>query len=259
MKAHHTTALDLSPGDKIDKASYVPAYTQVANVLKRKISEGVYLPGAQLPSEAAIASSFRISAMTARQAIGLLAEEGLIERIQGRGTFVKVLQFTSSNFGLDPLARIFASKDDISIRIVEANVQPASEDIQRRLGLASRRSVILVKRLILHQNEPVTYQVSHALADPASPFVETMLETNVLTGFLLDKDLSSFKKAEFKLLPASLGTEEAGQLRLPEGQSIFRLEHVYYDFNDSPSACGWFFIAPDKMPLTCRLGVWSHE
>jgi GntR family transcriptional regulator len=259
MKENNTTSLELSPEDGIDKTSYVPAYVQVANVLKQKISRGVYQPGSQLPSEAAIAAGFQISAMTARQAIGLLAEEGLIDRIQGRGTFVKILQFTSSNFGLDSLARIFATEDDISIRIIEASVQLASEDIKNRLDLESKSSVILVKRLILHQNEPLIYQISYALADPESPFVETMLETNVLTGFLLKKDLNSFKKAEFKLLPAFLQPEEAETLNLPEGESVFKLEHTYYDFNDAPAACGWFIIAPEKMPLICRLGVWSHE
>lgn len=259
MKANNTTSLKLLPEDGIDKNSYVPAYVQVANLLKQKISKGIYQPGSQLPSEAAIANSFQISAMTARQAIGLLAEEGLIDRIQGRGTFVKILQFTSSNFGLDSLARIFATEDDISIRIIEASVQLATEDIKNRLRLESKSSVILVKRLVLHQNEPLIYQISYALADPESPFVETMLETNVLTGFLLKKDLNSFKKAEFKLLPACLQPEEAETLHLPAGESVFKLEHIYYDFNDSPAACGWFIITPEKMPLVCRLGVWSYE
>jgi DNA-binding GntR family transcriptional regulator len=117
----------------------------------------------------------------------------------------------------------------------------------------------LVKRLILHKNEPAIYQTSYALADPESPFVETMLETNVLTGFLLEKNVSSFKKAEFKLWPASLQPEEAEHLHLPEGESVFKLEHIYYDYNDRPSACGWFFIAPEMMPLRCRMGVWNDE
>ncbi len=252
-------SFDLSPEDELDKKSYLPAYVQVANVLKQKISRGLYQPGSRLPSEAAIAHGFQISAMTARQAIGLLAEEGLIDRIQGRGTFVKRLQFTSSNFGLDSLARIFATKDDISIRILEASVQTAAEDVSNRLHLESGCSVILVRRLVLHKHEPAIYQTSYALADPESPFVETMLETDELTGFLLKEDLSSFKKAELKLLPASLKPEEAEQLHLPEGESVFKLEHIYYDFNDSPSACGWFIISPEKMPLISRLGVWNHE
>ncbi len=259
MKATNLNLLNFSTQDKIDKTSYLPAYAQLANILKQKISKGIYQPGSRLPSEAAIANSFHISAMTARQAIGVLADEGLIERVQGRGTFVKRLQLTSSNFGLESLGLILAAKEDVSIRIINASVQPAYGDIKNKLHLESGSSVILVKRVISHKDEPVAYQISYAPADPESPFVETMLETNVITEFYLDKDISSFKKAEFKLLPASLKQDEAEQLHLPKGASVFKLEHVYFDFNDSPAACGWFFIAPEKMPLICRMGVWTQE
>ena len=259
MKEKDPSLANLDPEDRIDKSSYVPAYAQVANILKQKISQGVYQPGARLPSEAAIANQFSISAMTARQAIGNLAEEGLIDRVQGRGTFVKRLQFISSSFGLESLGTILAAKEDISIHIIDASLQPARDDVVTRLELGPGKSVIQVKRLISHKKQPFIYQVSYALADPASPFVETMLESNVITNFFLDRDISSFKKAEFKLLPAALEPAEAKLLSQPDGASVFKLEHVYFDFNDSPAACGWFLISPAKMPLVCRMGVWNHD
>jgi GntR family transcriptional regulator len=57
-------------------------------------------------------------------------------------------------------------------------------------------------------------------------------------------------------LPISLDQREAGFLHLNEGENVFKLEHIYYDFADLPSAFGWFLIAPEKMPLVCRMGVW---
>lgn len=259
MKENIIDTPKISEKDKIDKKSYVPAYAQLAGILKQKISKGIYRPGARLPSESAVARSFGISAMTARQAIGILSEEGLIDRIQGRGTFVKRLKFTSSSFGLESLRQIFLDKEKLEVRIISAGIQPASNDIKNRLQLESDCSVILVKRLILHDKKPVIYQISYALADPESPFVETMLETDVLTEFFLEKDLSSFKKAEFKLLPTSLKPDEAKQLHLKKGDSVFKLEHTYYGFGALPSAYGWFLIAPDKMALTCKMGVWNNE
>jgi GntR family transcriptional regulator len=259
MRENITALPVISEEDKLDKTSYVPAYAQLASILRQKISKGIYQPGAQLPSEAAIASGFGISAMTARQAIGILAEEGLVERIQGRGTFVKRLKFTSSNFGLDSLRQIFIEKEKLEVLIINASVKVAPKEIRKKLQLESGSSVIVVERLILHDKKPVIYQISYALADPESPFVETMLETNVLTGFLLEKELSSFKKAEFKLLPNSLKQNEAELLHLKAGESVFKLEHTYYGFNDLPSACGWFLIEPGKMPLICRMGVWNDD
>jgi hypothetical protein len=62
--------------ERIDKKDHLPAYAQLARILKQRISDGTYQPGTRLPSEAAIAENFGISAMTARQAIGILAQEG---------------------------------------------------------------------------------------------------------------------------------------------------------------------------------------
>ncbi len=250
------TTPEFSKDEKIDKKNHLPAYAQLARILKQRISNGVYQPGARLPSEAAIANNFGISAMTARQAIGILAEDGLVDRIQGRGTFVKRLQFTSSNFGLDALRDIFGEKEKLEARIIKATVEAAREDIKTILRLGENNSVILVERLILHEKKPLIFHVSYARADPESPFVETMLDTDVLTGLFLEKSLSSLKKAELRLLPVSLNRREADFLHLTEGENVFKLEHIYYDFRDLPSACGWFLIAPYKMPLVCRMGVW---
>lgn len=257
MKNNKMNTSDFSEDDQIDKTSYLPAYAQLAYILKQWISKGIYHPGARLPSEAAIAKNFKISAMTARQAIGILDKEGLVDRIQGRGTFVKRLKFTSSRFGLDSLRKVLMDREKHEVRVINAKKEEASENLRKILQLRPGSSVILVERLILQAQKPFIYQISYALAEPESPFVETMLDTDVLTGLLLEKDLSFFKKAELRLLPTSLNKKEAGLLHLMEGESVYKLEHTYYGSNDSPSAFGWFLIAPEKMPLVCRMGVWN--
>jgi GntR family transcriptional regulator len=64
-------------------------YAQVAQRLRRDITEGRYKPGDTLPSEMAIAKQFKVSRQTVRQAIALLRAEALVEVEQGRGTFVR--------------------------------------------------------------------------------------------------------------------------------------------------------------------------
>ena len=240
----------------IDKKSHLPAYAQLAGILRQRISDGTFRSGARLPSEAAIAENFGISAMTARQAVGLLAEEGLVNRVQGRGTFVNRLKFTSSHFRLDALHRLLKDKTKLRARIIKATVEDAREDLKEVLQLKNENSVILVERLIFHETTPLIFHTGYARADPESPFLETMLDTDVLTGLFLEESIPGFKKAELRLLPACLDQREAGFLQLVEGQNVFRLEHVYYDFTDLPLAFGWFLIAPEKMPLICKIGVW---
>jgi GntR family transcriptional regulator len=67
----------------------VPLYGRIFAILRQRILDQAYLPGDQLASEDRLATEFGVSRATIRQAIGKLAEEGLIERRQGRGTFIR--------------------------------------------------------------------------------------------------------------------------------------------------------------------------
>lgn len=64
-------------------------YTQVITHFRAKILDGSLVVGARLPTELAIAEEFGISRGTVRQAMTALVNEGLLERVPGRGTFVR--------------------------------------------------------------------------------------------------------------------------------------------------------------------------
>src|SRR5262245_7932891 len=63
-------------------------YQHVATLIRNRIHGGDYVPGERLPSIEVLAHSFRVAIVTVRQALALLEQESLIERQQGRGTFV---------------------------------------------------------------------------------------------------------------------------------------------------------------------------
>ena len=64
-------------------------YLKLYNSIKDDIERGKYAPGAKLPPEAELRKAFSISAITVKKAFTMLAEEGLVRRVPGRGTFVK--------------------------------------------------------------------------------------------------------------------------------------------------------------------------
>lgn len=64
-----------------------PRYELIADYLKDLIAGSE--PGERLPSEAELCERFEVSRMTARQAVQLVANDGLIERRRGAGTFVR--------------------------------------------------------------------------------------------------------------------------------------------------------------------------
>jgi len=65
-----------------------PRYRQIATFLKKQITGGKLKPGDSLPTEMQLCESFSISRHTARDALRLLSEDGLIERRRGAGTIV---------------------------------------------------------------------------------------------------------------------------------------------------------------------------
>lgn len=64
-------------------------HQQVADDLRRLIASGTYATGERLPSEARLSDRYRVSTPTLREALELLRAEGLIEKFQGRGNFVR--------------------------------------------------------------------------------------------------------------------------------------------------------------------------
>jgi GntR family transcriptional regulator, arabinose operon transcriptional repressor len=65
-------------------------YAQIMSFYRERILNGILPAGTQLPTEMEIAQEHQISRGTVRQALTLLATEGLLERVQGKGTFVRL-------------------------------------------------------------------------------------------------------------------------------------------------------------------------
>ncbi|MEA5069182.1 MAG: GntR family transcriptional regulator [Christensenellaceae bacterium] len=64
-------------------------YHRVYNALKARIASGELKPGGKLPGEKELTDAFSVSGITVKKALNMLAEQGLVVRIPGRGTFVR--------------------------------------------------------------------------------------------------------------------------------------------------------------------------
>src|SRR4030081_2649822 len=72
----------------VDKASPVPYYYQLLQLLERAITSGSLSPGEKIPTEAALCERFDVSRTVVRQARSDLDRTGLVTRVKGKGTFV---------------------------------------------------------------------------------------------------------------------------------------------------------------------------
>jgi DNA-binding LacI/PurR family transcriptional regulator len=72
-------------------------YKKIYNQLSTDIMSGVYLPGTKVPSEKELSNQYGVSRITSKRALEKLVEEGLIERIPGKGSFVREAPSSGKN------------------------------------------------------------------------------------------------------------------------------------------------------------------
>ncbi|MBN8986769.1 MAG: GntR family transcriptional regulator [Rhizobiales bacterium] len=75
-------------GHRIFGSTPIPRYVQLAELFRHRMDKGEWRPGSTLPSIDDLMEQFDVARVTIRQAIALLADEGLLSPQRGRGTFV---------------------------------------------------------------------------------------------------------------------------------------------------------------------------
>ncbi|WP_410601569.1 GntR family transcriptional regulator [Amycolatopsis sp. lyj-90] len=103
-------------------------YLQVAGGLRAAIASGEYSPGAQLPTYADLAEAWGVAPNTAKSAVSLLRDEGLVVTRHGKGSFVRTQPTggETANRGIDSSdERVWQAIADIRRRLAE---------VERRLG-----------------------------------------------------------------------------------------------------------------------------
>lgn len=72
----------------VDHGAREPVYLQVADFIETRIRSGELPPGRTIPSESTLQQEYGISRGTARKAVAVLRERGLVDTVPMRGTFV---------------------------------------------------------------------------------------------------------------------------------------------------------------------------
>lgn len=78
----------MGPLTKTYKRSRIPLYLQVASTLRKRIEDGLWEPGQKISTLEELEEEFQVARVTVRQAIDVLQKDGLVNRQQGKGTFV---------------------------------------------------------------------------------------------------------------------------------------------------------------------------
>ncbi len=133
---------------------------QVRAILEQMI-EGELHPGDAIPSERTLVERLGVSRVTIRQAIADLVDNGALERVHGKGTYVTGPQ-VDSRLHLTSFSREMRDRGLIPATVVlSAKELTAADDIAYALRIRPGRPVVRVERLRTADGTPMAYEVGY--------------------------------------------------------------------------------------------------
>lgn len=239
---------------KIDRRSHEPSYTQLVHIIQDQVASGELRAGDRLPSESQLCKYHRVSPMTVRRAINILVEQGVVITEQGRGTFIKPIQVWEAVFRLDELQRMLEDANNSEVKIMELRLIPADARTSNKMNLNINSPVLYIRRLIYSQGKPLLYHREFLVYDPLRPIVESEMEVTSLKGLFKGDNNSALKRGTLTIDATILTPEESQTLQLSSRIAAFRLEHIFYDYEDKPVSWGWFICPSDFLRFTATVG-----
>lgn len=150
-----------------ESPAFHPLYRQIKALITQSLVAGEWKPGSAIPSEQDLAKRFNVSQGTVRTAISELAEEKLLIRYQGRGTFVASHAEERVQFPFLRITPDTGALDRLSATLLSLARTRADATERTALQLKRGASLWLLKRLLTLNGQDVCYEEVRL---PASSF-----------------------------------------------------------------------------------------
>jgi len=201
------------------------------------VREGRLPPGSRVPSERELAAEYGISRMTARAAVQLLAQRGLVERRERSGVFVARPKIEQE---LDTVAGFYD-------QMLSRGIVPGAEVVEAHTAEAGGLDVAVAERLDLRGDEPV-HVVARKRTGNGEPLVmeESYFPARLFPG-LLDEDLTGSVyellrgrygrgpvRARQEIEPTLLDAGAAAALGIGPDVPALRVTRTAWDAHDRP-------------------------
>lgn len=188
-------------------------------------------PGSRFPTDRELTDTFGVSKITVSQAIKSLVDSGYLERMQGKGTFVKRPLFERSELRLNSF-----SEDTVKMgykpgaRLLEHRIEEPSEEIRRRLRLQPGEEVLYLERLMSADDEVIAVLYTYIPLDLCKNFAEWFsaeaLDEASLYAIFETKCGYVLSKARETIRAVDAEEREARLLGIPPGTALLWLQRL---------------------------------
>ena len=209
-----------------------PLYHQLMTRISADIEKGTYPVGSRIPPEHELEQLYRVSRVTVRRALAELTAEGLLERKQGKGTFVSTPRVRQNLKNLHSfhdsckLNGVTPGTDVIHVKETAADDGDAEE-----LNLNAGARILEILRVRRADGIPVVLETNRF------SMAYAYLEDQDLNGSLYALLREYGVEPKLALHDVSLrfaSEEEAKLLEIEAGAPLVRLHEVVYDQRGRP-------------------------
>jgi GntR family transcriptional regulator len=237
---------------------------RIAQELRQAIESGELAPGARLPSERDLARRYGAARNTAREAIRVLSDAGLVTAEHGRGVFVRrespLIRLGNDRYshkyresGLSPFLLECAKQGKVGrfeVLSIERIAPP--EEVVRHLLIPAQEGSVLVRENVFYANaDPVhrvTTYVPWDIAEGTSLLVPEIDHPYGIHGVLEDRGHVMTRQQE-SVSARMPRADEAQYLQLPPGVPVIDALHTSIDQNADPYELTRFVMRADLTGL----------
>jgi GntR family transcriptional regulator len=228
---------------------------RVRELLRAQIVDAGF-PDGVLPSEFRLVREYGVSRGVIREVLALLREEGLIERLQGAGTFVAAQQ--RSPVGIDA-ARTLAEglnrgASRVSWELLDAGHQPSPPLVAERLDLVPGDEVVFLERLTALDGYPLIVRSSWFPLPVAAPLLKPGTEYRFSVYDLIEQVLGrDVAYARLRVEATRADAAIAPVLGLKVGAPVQLMERVVYGSEEQPIEYSVGRARGDRFVLTTEM------
>lgn len=242
----------MSPSNPLDHRSYVPLYYQLRDKLRILIDENL-AAGDQIPSEHELVARYNVSRNTVRLAIESLIKEGVVYRLQGKGTFVSPKQM---RYDLQKLVsftedmRRRGLKSDTHLLGLTRKIPPPY--VAERLALYPDGETYEIKRLRLADGEPMAVSTTYIPCHLVPDLEEKSLVSDSLFKTIEERFHLKIGYGDRVLKAAIADDSQAELLNVERGFPLMLVEGATYLDNEMPIEYVIIYYRGDRYEFVYR-------
>ncbi|MEG1270849.1 MAG: GntR family transcriptional regulator [Ruthenibacterium sp.] len=231
----------------------LPIHVQLENLIKDKIASGEYAMGAPLPSERKMAEAYGINRLTVRAALKNLQKEGLVNAVQGKGTFVcsakmKLSFSTIRGFGaqLKEQGVVHTSK------VLFAKKVSAGYVLSQRFDVEKGFPLFRLTRVRFGNGHALAIDDTYVRYDSVRNIESIDFAANSLYRTFEENNIQLTKALQVLSIYNMYGPS-AEILELPDGSPVFCINHKVFDSTARLVEYTYSYVNPAHSSITSYL------